>query len=244
MIFLSHYFCGIALFLMTSGATNESEIEKRMQTRIHEALEATGGSKAEAAKLLGLDKKKLKDVIAHSPDLSTRWGYDEVTPPDDVDSIYREPISPDQERLAIAYEQESKKFRGDFKSLLRPEEIEMALELQRVNKQRFTDLLDIANAGMSVMVPMLLCEAKKVQARLDYVREQLTSMGSEITEERMAMVEEEKSLSAQLLATSNTLRKIQGASFDGARTLALIKYRIKNGGPQKKAKPGFQPIDV
>jgi hypothetical protein len=245
--FLSHVGYVIALVVMT-GATTGDPIETSFQARIHAALEQTGGNKTKAAEIVGLSREALQAKIAQNPDLRRRWFNVEAdnTPPiDEIDALTRDPISADQDRIAAAYEAESKKFRANLALLpLKPNEIEMALNLQKLNQGNFKELLDIANASMGMTIPKLLTQLQSIEARLDIVRKELLGMGGDMTEERVYLAEEEKSLCDQYLQTVETLRRIQTASFDGAKTLAVIRYRLKNGGSQKKDKPGYQAIDV
>lgn len=208
-------------------------------------MEACNGNKTEAARALGITKDRLKGILYLNPALRARWYNDETEAPDEIDGLNREPISADEQRLAKSYEDDSKKFREDVSKLPLPAKaVDIMVALQNFNRGRFKELLEVSNASMGMTIPILMIEMEKVGKRLDFVRDQIEQMGGEITEERMAAVEEEKGLARHLLDTTEMLRKIQGSAVATSEKVAMINYRINGGGKQKKAKPGFQTIDA
>lgn len=223
---------------MPEGTEQES-----LQARIHKALEATCGNRIDAAAALGISLETLKNKIFASPDLRARWSQDEAEAPSDIDALSREHISVDSEKLARAYEIESRKFRENLENLpLSDKEREIALQLQKLNQGSFKELLDIANASMGLMVPKLISRVQQIEGRLAVVTKALVEMGTDMDEERVYLAQEEKGLGETYIQTVDMVRKIQQASFEGSKTIAIIRARLQNG-KTKNAKPAFQEID-
>lgn len=219
--------------------------DRRFLARVHEALEAASGNREAAAQALGISMQTLKNRIYECPNLRRRWASDEALPPDEIETISRDAIKTDEERVALEIERAGKQFRRDFTNLpLSEAEVEMALALQQFNRKRFSEILDMTNASMGVAVIKIMKQLTHKEERLNQITSAILRLGDAQTEERMSMVQEEESVSKQFVAFTSELIKAQKSAFAGSQTLALIKYRLAGKSQQKKAKPGFQDIDV
>ena len=214
--------------------------------KIHAAMEACKGDRREAAEILGLSKERLDRLVKSNPILKARWRDIEEQPPDDIDGIARAQIDPEEERLQFAIEAETHKFAMILSrsKLLRPHQVESARELQKIGNLHMGSMMDVTNASLGIVLMKLGDQVTILEERLREVRQILAEMGGEISEERMAKVEEEKGLILAFNTTSDNIRKITATFDQCAMNAAVIKYRLRNGAGAKRAKPGFSPIDV
>jgi len=220
--------------------------EPTLVGKVNAALESCKGNVREAASLLGLDYEHVRNLVRYSPLLARWYKPEPISPPDDLDGIARQQINPEDERLAWAIEMESLKF-GKLLArtgLLSEAQVQTTRELQALASGHMSHMMEFTNASLTILMPILLTEIKTLEARLAGIRKILDEMGGEVSEERIAKVDEEKSVSAQLNETVDTMRKIKAATDQGAMNAAVIKYRLRNGANAKRAKPGFSPIDV
>jgi hypothetical protein len=225
----------------------EKQPSPEVEAKVHAAMEACKGNFGEAAKLLEMTRKDVKSVCWCSPTLRKRWwGGISAQPLDDIEGIDRQTISPEEQRIAWSVDAENAKFQGNLirSGILTPAQVETAKALQILSNSHMSDLMDVTNASLTVLSLLLLTEVKTIEGRLAGVRKMIGEMDGSISEERLAAVEEEKSLSIELNQTIDTMRKIKAVTDQGAMNLAIIKYRLRNGANEKKAKPGFSPIDV
>ena len=216
--------------------------EKSIQTKVHEALERNGGDRVAAAAELGMTLGQLKNKLYECPTLRQRLAKDEMAPPDDIATLSRG-VTTDEERLAMALKQEDQKLKKGVAGLgLTPREIETVMALQKFNRDNFAASLDIISAGVTRTAIKLMTQLEQVEARLEVVRYALIQMGVEMKEDRDLLVMEEEKLALQYTNVADLLRKILGTSFEGQKTLALIKFKLAGNGPKKRAKPAFQDI--
>jgi hypothetical protein len=231
----------------------EQQQEKRLggespvteKARIHAALEKFSGDRVQAAAELGISIQDLKNRIYDCPDLKLRWSVrvDCSNPPDDISVLSMEqPITTQQERLAKIVQLEDAKLRKGLDELpLTSRERDMAMALQQFHRDNFASQLGIVNAGVTMTILKLITHIESIEARITVVRNYLISLGTSVTDERSFFVEEESALAEQYTTAVDQLRKIQAASYEGAKILATIRHRL-NGGQNRKIKPQFQEI--
>lgn len=223
----------------------ESPVEEK--ARIHAALQKFAGDRIQAAAELGMTHQDLKNRIYESPDLKLRWmPKAEGKVPDDIDAMLMEkPLTVMQERLAKVVEADDAKLEHGLNDLpLTPEERANGLALQRFNRDNFASQLGIINSSITTFNIKLMTIIGKRMLRLDVVQDTLLSYGNEQNEDRGFWVDEEDKIVNQIINLGHLLRQLQTSSFEGNKTLALIRYKLKNGNKDKKIKPGFTDIGI
>lgn len=220
------------------------EEELSIQAKVHAALDRHNGDRKAAAAELGMTLQTIKNKIYESPILRRRWtSLGEESAPDDLATVYRPIVSVDQERQARQYALDAENFRKNFHKMpLTPEEKEQIIAAWECGRENVRYIIDTAIGGLELQKAQLMGIIKQKKERLSEVSARITAMGGDISEERMAAVEEEEKLTLQITALTNEYRKHSQTQADWILKKAAIDYKVKGG--MKKAKPGFQTIDA
>lgn len=168
-------------------------------------------------------------------------------PLDEIETIDRDALTFDDERKAAAIERENKRVDEEFKKNvsglgISSEDVSRAVGFKTFMKHEAEKVMILAIAGSTSTVLKLPGEIDRIMLRLEQVRCALIGQGADVTDEnRMQLAEEEKSLVEQLVAVGNLQRNVAREAVDAQAKLAMVNFRIKNGG-MKRAKPAFQHV--
>lgn len=217
--------------------------------KVNAALEQTNGHVLKAALCLGLEEKRVKDIIWQNPSLRMRW-YDTKDGKSDLplsssETLCRTPIPEDKpptdEEVALAMASEDKRLlhKGLQGFGLTRAELEQSLNLQEFGRTRFRETIEIINASIIPTRIKLLTQQTIIQERLEFVRAQITRLGATISDERTAWVNEEKLLMSQYCEVVELASQITDQTNRGAVMMAMLKIKTGINGKMKPAKPGF-----
>lgn len=223
--------------------------------KIHQALVEANGSRSAAAKLLGMEKMKLRDLIRLNQSLRARWGHQKQEAPTQVELMSGEkppervppppmpdglPAVPPEEAVERALDRDNRMLRRGLESLrLKPDELELSLGLQAFNNRHFTESFQLIGAGVTRQAIKLISQAQIIEDRLDGVRAQIAKINGTLSAEREAWLAEEDSLSRRHLEICGELRKMGAMANDYAVRMALLRFG-KPAGMKPAKKPGFQ----
>lgn len=193
-----------------------------------------------------------------------------VRAPTDIDVMLPGPGSlpkeaPQLNDIAQAVEAADTALRKGFHNLgLTSREVEEAVAMQKFNGQYFKESMDLSSCNVMRTSVRLATQQGLIQARLEFVREQIdrankgalkeTGLTKEEQEARRIWVSEERQLVYQFTEIAELITKIADTWYNGAAKLALIKMKMRENGAneneavngakiitQRKNRPSFRP---
>lgn len=180
-------------------------------------------------------------------------------PPTDAELII--PLTPTKEQLssdpsdqalALAVSTADSNIAAGLKTLgLTDKEMDIAVSLQAFNKEHFKESMDMVSSSVLVTTLKLGTQQREIEARLEFVREQIKSFGQINSKEREEWVKEERLLVVQYVEIGDLLKSIQDTWYRGAAYLAVVRAKLRkepgmtrtipSDRTQRSNKPGFRP---
>lgn len=214
------------------------------KVRIDEALNQVNGDITQAAILMEMERKRLKDKIYNNADLRRKWtkhGRKEETPRTDP-AIFRDvrqipettdiPIGCDQENqlaLLAEVERENAALKKGLEEIgVTPDAMAEALVLQKFQRRFYSSSIELIGGGITKTFI------------------EMRSMLKELTEEISAGVEDPER-EKMLRDDRARIMELLGRTFDRAQkaalTQAIIRYKLNKKREVEKPK-GFLSIDA
>lgn len=180
-------------------------------------------------------------------------------PPTDAELII--PLTPTKEQLssdpsdqalALAVSTADSNIAAGLKTLgLTDKEMDIAVSLQAFNKEHFKESMDMVSSSVLVTTLKLGTQQREIEARLEFVREQIKSFGQINSKEREEWVKEERLLVVQYVEIGDLLKSIQDTWYRGAAYLAVVRAKLRkepgmmrtipSDRTQRSNKPSFRP---
>lgn len=221
-------------------------------SRIDAALVHAKGSRAAAARLLGIKADRVYVVLKHNPAMRLKWGLDKPEVPDvELGEIDRKPslVSPRDEAVSAAIAKQDNMLSAGVRGtgLFKDEEVDFLSTLETTYGQNIVGTLQLAQAGMAHSLVKLLMLQRSLEARIaevdsdpdKFYREM--SMPGGVTNVVKEAHEFRLELTDRLLSVTAEIRKMAESGNKAALTRAQVE-KIKadlTGGDGKQAKPGF-----
>lgn len=213
---------------------------------IHNAMQAAGGRKVQAAKLLGVEAARLHNAIHRDRELRARWTKPRKSseaPPESALTIHRPNescyLNPDT-ALAKAMAFEDRAVRENLASIgITGERLARVVALQKLQRHAYRSSLEIMGGGMTARFLDLQNSVEKLNGEIDRVVDQLEnpSGNGHSAEQVMALVAREELLRKDRAA----LIELEGKAFDRSSSAALKQAIIKNKLEGKKHQPSSRP---
>lgn len=235
-------------------------------TEIHRALEMHQGNRFKAANYLKIKYRTLLLYIQDNPSLKARWSGEKKRRrlngfPRDIDKLSEVEVNgkmfpsvavPDEvaraaatnQQLAESMEREQEKFKRGLDHLgLTEKEKELAMAMQAFHSQQFKQSIEIQGAGVTrLSIKFQTVIDHIIGKRLAKIWEWLDNCGKD-DPQRSALIREERLLMSSLVELSSQALRNSEVANRGAMTMALIRWRMRQG--DKQDKPGFtNTVDV
>lgn len=222
------------------------------RSKINQALLDCNGSQPAAAKLLGMDGEKLRDVLRRNKGLRDRWLPGKA--PSAIDVMAREnptlhpgapvvetPTLLTEEQIEKALAKDNQALRRGMETLgLKGKELETALAIQAFSNRYYAEGLQLIGGGVVVRAIKLMTQAEIIEGRLEGVREAIGKLNGTMPEERELWVKEEATLVRQHLEVSREVRSMAAMGNDHVMKMILLRHRKNHGEFKPAKKPGFQ----
>ena len=221
--------------------------------RIGEALDTTGGHRANAATMLGVSEERIRNAVLNTPWLKAKWGtkFEEGVPASEIpaDELHRDPspVNPAELASAIATMKEDQALikNGWGKLGYTPQEVEFMQHLQLQYASNLKGTMDLAYGGSAHAVTRLLMTLEKINRQIadveanpdKYEVEAMTNSGHSY----IAKTPHDHLLELydRLISVADCLRKMNVSLTEANRTrLAMAKMAKEQAaslGPKKVA---------
>lgn len=226
--------------------------------RIDAALDKTMGHRVHAATILGIDPKRLSNVVYNSPALRAKWGkhVKDVPEPGLVSEIHREatlsPFTPEEIAIANAQAKQTALWSKGMDQLGFTQDKKDFLEaVQNQHGQHWKQMAQMFQGGVSYTATELLYQFKKLNETIadtyenpeDYDRHMENQWGSYVTK---TAHEVRMELTDRALSIAEMFRKLESDSERSTLIAAQVE-RLKVEGAQdvkkrKQAKWKQKPV--
>lgn len=194
-------------------------------------------------------RKEFKDLLDNDQQI-TELLPERIQPPSEAEIMDARPELPAEvisdEQLASMLDSQETELQTGLKRIgFTDEESIEAEALQDFNRKHFKESMDMVSANVMRTSMKLSIQQRKIEGRLENVRDRLIVIGDNISDERAAWVQEERMLLAQYIDVGGLLQRIQETWYRGAAVIALARMRHGRQGENQHAqlgKPKFKPM--
>lgn len=231
--------------------------------RIDHALTETGGNRAMAARALGIDEKRVHNLVATNPILRTKWNprAAEMVPAAETQMLHREP--PVTAQLDKLIEQQNKLARRNEVLGFTDEQKELLNAVEEEYGSHIKGMMDLMAGGLYHTFKKTLLIYPQLEKRLrhidenqdEYLRVATSKDGERITkthhEHYLEVVDRMNAVSDRIMNMTNFMTKIGTAKLQAAKIARDLAKDVpdpsaeKYTGPNKNKKDfGFNQVPV
>ena len=226
--------------------------------RIDLAMESVNGNRAQAAAILDIPKRELKDIIRNNTSLHAKWWNGETgrrasvpteaptaleTMTLDVPLPAVPPVSPDEQAVAAIVHNDDVALRQDLAECLglNPEEADEAVSLAEYHKKhgaRSVDLFGASIVKRGLRLSVIIAKLERDIVEGQNMRDIWTEDGAKLIRSG------EESKFDLLYRGLAELRKMTELAHTGALARAKMRLWDKHGSMngRKERRPGFAPL--
>jgi hypothetical protein len=197
--------------------------------RIDQALTATGGNRAMAARALGMDEKRLHNLASKNPILKPKWGTraGEEIPPEETQALHRDPsVSVQLDKLI---EQQNRLARRNEVLGFSDEQKELLSAIEEEYGTHIKGMMDLMAGGLYHTFKKTLLIYPQLEKRLrhidenqdEYMRVATSKDGERVTkthhEHYLEVVDRMNAVADRIMNMTNFMTKIGTAKLQAAK---------------------------